>query len=73
MTDSCGGNERKHAVHHAETGSEDRNEGKLLTGEHLSLGDRDGSLYLGVFKRKISGCFVADKGCYLADKRSEFL
>ena len=73
MTNLDVGHHADHAVNHAETCSEDGDDGKLLAGNTLAFCNGDGRLNVDLFKREISGGFIAHQHCDLRNKLSELL
>ena len=73
VSDLGGGNKRKKAADHAESGTQDRNNGKLLAGDHLGLGGGDGRFDFHVFGRKIAKRFIAHQHGNFFDKLAELL
>ena len=73
VTDLCGGDQRHHIVHHAQTRTQDRHDGQLLAGQHTALGHGHGGLYLHLFGGQVPGSLVAHQACDLTHQLTEFL
>ena len=67
------GDQIDHVVHHAQTGTEDRDNGQLLACQHLTGGNRHRSLHLNLLGGQIAGGFIAHQACDLTDQSAEFL
>ena len=67
------GNHAHHAVHHAETGTKDRNDRHFLAGDAAASGDGNGRLNVDFLQRKIAGRLVAHQHGNLGDELAEFL
>ena len=67
------GNQRQHAIHHAETCAQNRDEGQLFAGDNARFCYADGRFDLYLFERQITGCLITHQHGNLADQRAEFL
>ena len=67
------GHHADHAVHHAQTGAEDGNDGKLLAGDAAALGDGHRRLHVDLFQRQVAGRLIAHQHGDFGDKLAEFL
>ena len=52
------GDQVQHAVHHAQTGPQDRNDADLLAAENVGFGRADGSFHFGFLGGEIAGHLV---------------
>ena len=59
MADLRGGNKAHNAVHHTQTGAQNRHDGQLLACDHLSLRAADRGFDFNRFERQIAGDFVS--------------
>ena len=73
MTDFAGRDHRDHAVNHAETGTENGDNGELLARKALHRCLGNGRFDLDLFERKIAGRLIAHQHGDLADEFAEFL
>ena len=68
-----GGDELEQAVHHAEAGAQDRDDGDLLAGEPAAGGDLKRRLHLDVLEREIAHGLIALKDRKLVHELAELL
>ena len=73
MTDSCGRNKHQSALHHTETGTQDRNKRQFSARDLLAVRDTAGGLHVYFAERKISCCVIDHQHGDLIYKISEFL
>ena len=73
MTDLGSRNERGHALYHAQTCTQDRDECQLMTGYDLGLCHADRGLHLDLLQGKVTGRLVADEHCGLGNQLTELL
>ncbi len=69
----AGGDHGDHTVDHAETGAQNRNNGKLFAGQTLYLCVSNGSFDLDFLERKVARGFITHEHGDLADELTEFL
>lgn len=69
----CYGDEAEYAVNHAESRTEDRNDGELLTLDLLRNHSGYGSFDFDILNGNVAGYLIAHEHCDLGEKLSEVL
>ena len=69
----CSGQQGQHTVQHTHACAQDGHQSQLAASQHLGLCHGDGRLDLHLFQRQVTGRFVAQQGCDLANEVTELL
>ena len=73
MTDLYVRHHADHTIDHAQTCAQDGDDCQLLACDAMAFRNSYGSLYVDLFKRKITGGLVAHQHCYLGNDLAELL
>ena len=71
VADLCSGDQGQHAVHHAQTGAQDGNQGQLAASQHMGASQSNRSFHFNFLGGQVAGGLIAQQGGNFADQITE--
>ena len=71
MADLCSGDQGQHAVHHAQTGAQDGNQGQLAASQHMGASQSNRGFHFNFLGGQVAGGLIAQQGGNFADQITE--